>query len=403
MSVQSKNGCGCASCCGLLTKMTLPPCDCPKCRECSGSFPHTGKSGFRFVSGAEFARLLNEAYYRRRRTPPMADPKFAAELTERYHPKERLSGGTMETVAVPVSTEGLPPVAPVSQPRPFKVGDSVRIGDGHASPSARGKIIRISDIDPDGWLHGELHGHGRIGVDPKNATLVDDVPPWTTGLTDGDPSIEIDIFPMSASEGLRGLAMVYGDDAVAFEGEDTVSVTVPKGKFKFRFPGIVPDEDGEQVSTPNSGRTTPIEFKYDPDNQSEFTEHATPVDWPSQPRSGRTTRMLLRAVHDALEGKSSRVVVSGSLDVCKMLRNRSEAIVAAIPRMNSTHTMGKHTTSTAFVLKFDGLSKRVHKAGEPKFIVPPAVIEFVPEPIAAGLESPPADWNHWNDNGEDRS
>ncbi len=210
----------------------------------------------------------------------------------------------------------------VSKPHPFKVGDMVRIGDGHASPSARGKIIRISDIDPGGWLHGELPGHGRIGVNPKNATLL-------------------------------AIRLV---------------------------------------------------FKYDPDNQSEFTEHATPVDWPSQPRSGRTTRMLLRAVHDALEGKSSRVVVSGSLDVCKMLRNRSEAIATpAFPHTNSAHTMAKNTTSTAFVLKFDGLSKRVHKEGEPEFIVPPAVIEFVPEPIAAGLESPPADWNHWNDNGEDRS
>ena len=59
-------------------------------------------------------------------------------------------------------------------PRPFKVGDLVRISRGHSLLSVRGKTIEISEIDHIGLLYGELPDYGRVGVDPKNATLVDE-------------------------------------------------------------------------------------------------------------------------------------------------------------------------------------------------------------------------------------
>ncbi len=359
---ESKDGCGCDAIVRALDRVASSPV-----LMCSASPPRTGKPGIRFVSGAEFARLLNERYYRLRRTPPIADPKSATELVKKYHPKA--------DVGIPVSTEGLPPVVPTNE-----------------------------------------------------------IPSWAIGLTDGDPSIKREIAHIGLTEGLRGLAAAYGIDSVAFEGGDVLSVTVPNGKFMFDFPGAesvsgprpfkvgdlvrvseehtYPFARGKLVRVSEVGDASDDGWLYgnientddrigmDPKNATLVDEAETPVD--AAPRSGRTTRMLLRAVHDALEGKSSRVVTEAGAPFshCCMFRKAAEKIAIASPVSSSLTT---ESISRGEVLKFGGLSKRVRKEGEPEFVIKPAVIEFVPHAIASGLESPPADWNHWNDNGEDRS
>jgi len=251
---------------------------------------------------------------------------------------------------------------PKPTPRPFKVGDLIRISHGHSFLSARGKTIEISEIDSDGWLYGKLPPYGRIGVDPKNATLIDDTAcsPMARAIQQADELrhrfTPPDVFWKEVCERFRKC-----------QGEGSVTIGVDTGG----------GDKSMAVFMDSSGRVVDM---YQSD------------DTPPTPKSGRTTAMVLDVVLRAVRGQSVRVIADLPFDecfsLCTWIKRMSECAIPGLCRPVVK------SCDHGFSVRFAGI--RGNDELEPA--VYPAVIEVVPK--RSSVEGLPTEgWYVCDENG----